>query len=1035
LAEETDVAPAPRSRLFVPQSLREDAAAFVGREWLLPQIASWLNTSTGKFLVITGEPGVGKSALCAWLAGAGPQPDDLGAQRTLSEIRTSLDAAYFCGQRLEGTSTDPRAFTQRLLKTLARNNPAFARAVLTVKPWGPLVQQDVGNNTGTIIGIQARHIWLTTSSTEAGFSAAIKEPIELMEIEAPHTRVTFLVDGLDEAMGSVTPSIVDLLGMMGDLPANVKILVTFKPERRVRLKLGLPEGTDEINLSGSTFRTANQDDVARYLRARTGTAQETFSPADAARLVRDATEASGGNFQYARHVLDEVERGDIGIDDVGRLPKTLHGLYGSYLDRILPNASRYGGSTEWLEKYQPLLGLLAVAQGPMPVNAMATALGLHPDEVNARIDDIQQIVTVEAGADTPDNARSVRLFHSSMADFLLTQETPDGSNRYHADPIRFHRRLITNYTRRYGGDWLSCDLYGLAHLPEHLRLCVSGSGDNVTAAELYDLLNDENYLAALRTRLRSPILAERAYHSALDLALERENWRVIDLFVRHLVAANEPLLSGLANATLVALHGKDRRQCARVLAALARADDLASRAAAVNAVRSIGLGEIRLFRDLVLEAPTDDLREMLAYAAYLEWIHGNTDLVRELLTTLVEEVRWWHPLRTERIVIFVVETAITIYSNQCHDRQVTEFVAHIWQLMIRKIPVLVRKPRTTDLLVSAAATVTLSRRVANAMLGADIQKPRAFFRSGEDDRELLLRARDLLRPEGDLIERFDDVRTLLHSKIVLLRIQAAIIIGVHALRSFPRIAPFLAEQYPQFTSQARLWHLCGFGALVPTSHDWTEFLAEHTRFMLENDRDLIASRDNGSLDRFNIALLPLGLAAGKAGVPMPVVGAALDRAIREDVDLAVSLVDSLGTVGIYYPSVALDQLRAVAACDDDRLTGALTAALANMGVLHQPAVEILLAETGRERLVGEVRARVDIRRAQQYIDRVGLFNNAVNQIVRHPVMREGLTMTSIQILATSRTRATYQRRYARAVVDLLRRHDYDLLRWAAEEAG
>lgn len=46
---------------------------FVGRDWMFEQIHTWLKGSeakrTGPFLVIIGDPGVGKSALMIELAG------------------------------------------------------------------------------------------------------------------------------------------------------------------------------------------------------------------------------------------------------------------------------------------------------------------------------------------------------------------------------------------------------------------------------------------------------------------------------------------------------------------------------------------------------------------------------------------------------------------------------------------------------------------------------------------------------------------------------------------------------------------------------------------------------------------------------------------------------------------------------------------------------------------------------------------------------------------------------------------------------
>ena len=62
--------------LAVPPEIARRASSFVGRGATLDAIAAWLNKpapATPWFLV-TGGPGSGKSALLAWLAGAGPTP-------------------------------------------------------------------------------------------------------------------------------------------------------------------------------------------------------------------------------------------------------------------------------------------------------------------------------------------------------------------------------------------------------------------------------------------------------------------------------------------------------------------------------------------------------------------------------------------------------------------------------------------------------------------------------------------------------------------------------------------------------------------------------------------------------------------------------------------------------------------------------------------------------------------------------------------------------------------------------------------------
>ena len=67
----TAVVVAPKGRDAVPGSVAELAARFAGRRWVLDEVAGWLDNGLERTLMITGEPGRGKTAIAAWLAGAG----------------------------------------------------------------------------------------------------------------------------------------------------------------------------------------------------------------------------------------------------------------------------------------------------------------------------------------------------------------------------------------------------------------------------------------------------------------------------------------------------------------------------------------------------------------------------------------------------------------------------------------------------------------------------------------------------------------------------------------------------------------------------------------------------------------------------------------------------------------------------------------------------------------------------------------------------------------------------------------------------
>ncbi|MDX9831225.1 MAG: hypothetical protein RBU35_13240, partial [Anaerolineae bacterium] len=66
----------PVPDLPIPRETLKAAADFVGRTWVLDEVELWQAHGAERMLLVTGEPGSGKTALAAWLAGGGPPPGD-----------------------------------------------------------------------------------------------------------------------------------------------------------------------------------------------------------------------------------------------------------------------------------------------------------------------------------------------------------------------------------------------------------------------------------------------------------------------------------------------------------------------------------------------------------------------------------------------------------------------------------------------------------------------------------------------------------------------------------------------------------------------------------------------------------------------------------------------------------------------------------------------------------------------------------------------------------------------------------------------
>ncbi|MFC8393084.1 hypothetical protein [Streptomyces sp. NPDC057238] len=998
------------------------ARDFTGREWLLPRIARWLDDPTSqKFLLVTGPPGVGKTALCAWLSGAGPVPDG-AAGELLRRIRKRWNSFQFCSRRLEGASIDPRSYVRRLATDLASSTPAYAHAVLrAISPPLTRVDINVGSNLGRVVGVHTDHLWITGRSIMDGFSESIKMPVELLAREAPDVNLAILVDGLDEALTGGGTSIPHLIASMSDLPGNVKVLISAKTDRRIRDLF--PNQTDVIDLADPGLEPYSRQDVLSFVERRLArelaSADHIWQPDRIAR-------AAGVNFQYARHLLDEMKSGN--IDNSPRIPEGLSQLYSSYLDQLIPESGEYGQGDAVLQNYLPLLELLSVVLAPIAVDRVALILDWPIQTVSTRIDELQQLI--EFGHENSD----IRFFHSSMAEFVGVSVLPDRTpNRYHAPAREMHAKIARSYVDRYSqgsggshGSWHEIDRYGLNYLAEHMR---SGIGVGLLEPDdLYDLAIDPEYRRA-QTATGSIDAMLQTATVALEHALESNSSSATAKLIEAFAIASEPQLHGLAANALSRMSPELRKD--EILRLLFRDE---TRQIALNAAYQLGFAAEELFQEMAL-TDHSELPRMVAYMAYLKWLQGEHEIVMRFTEKIAREVRIQAPRDARRRLAFLADVTIILYINLAHDYRLIQWADGLWwELLTRKLHVRKFNHRLIGAVVTSVAANTISQRLGEAVMVDAMQSPSVYFHGGQKPRELLGRAVDLLDPHSDLRGEYNLLAELLGSDIAFLRVIGAIVLSSHCSRSLHNLKEFLAERYTRLPPRARLWHLIAFGVLAPTETDWSPFVAWQTEYLLRNDRATIVSRDAGAMRSLNLVLLPLGLACGKAGAPMVVVETALRDALTvDDSEYAVALVEALGVVGIYYPDQTLSAFQLVPNTVGGAVGSKIIDSLAILNVLHPQAVDLFLEETGRGHLRMNVRSKVNVVNTRRIIDQVGFFNSAIYQAAHNPIMRERLTKPALRCLNESYSVKQFAKRYTRILLQLARDYDFHPGAWAAQE--
>jgi tetratricopeptide (TPR) repeat protein len=433
----------------LPTIIEERIDEFTGRTWLLPALLDWYEETDERMLLLTGEPGAGKSMLMAWLAGAGPAPQDGEASALLDRLRSQVKAAHFCVAA--SGSIAPEALASNMTEQLVANVPGFAEALAAsladLVTIAPSVWAETVHTGGTVTGVHIENLNLGDLGEELSFNRTLREPLQRLYQDGYDQKMLLLVDALDEAAtytGSI--DLVRLLSRLEDLPPEVRFLVSSGHDPAVLKHYREVPRLDLIQ---------DAPDILEDARAYASDRLSELDDRRRAWLAEHIARAAEGNFLYAHLVLADLLPHLPEVSDLEAfpLPHKLGGLYHSFLTRQL------GADEErWYSLYRPLLGLVAVAQGEGLTRSQLERITGKELEYPLRV--CGQVLEGQL----PEGP--FRVFHMSFAGFLL--DDPDNVD-YHVDAARSHAQIADYYWATHHPDWQTCDAYGLENLALHLH--------------------------------------------------------------------------------------------------------------------------------------------------------------------------------------------------------------------------------------------------------------------------------------------------------------------------------------------------------------------------------------------------------------------------------------------------------------------------------------------------------------------------------------------------------------------------------------
>lgn len=371
-------APAPlsgfiRVRQF-KELIEERTRHFIGRDFVFDAIDKIIARPDFRsgYLLIRGEPGIGKTALIGQLVKTRGYVHHFNI--ALQNIRSA------------------RAFLENVCAQL-----------LTRYGLGATLSEDDLRDSGHLVQLLAQ--------------AAQKQGAVPLVV---------LVDALDEAEDVGLPPSANRLYLPAVLPDGVFLVLTSREQIDYRLEVDRREDiylrdADPQNLED--VRNFIQDFVRRHGEVMAVHIRDWNVNED--EFIAMITEKSEGNFMYLVHVLDDIHQGRISsvtIDNIDKLPKGLRAYYQRHW-RSMRDQDR-----ERFERiYEPVLRFLATVREPVSTAMLQEWTELDPVRIGEVIEEWRPFLNEEA---SDDDEKRYRIYHASFQDFLANEGV--GLKPYHA---------------------------------------------------------------------------------------------------------------------------------------------------------------------------------------------------------------------------------------------------------------------------------------------------------------------------------------------------------------------------------------------------------------------------------------------------------------------------------------------------------------------------------------------------------------------------------------------------------------------------
>ena len=379
---------------------------FVGRQWIFRRVEAWLaDANASRVFWIIGAPGVGKTAIAAWLA-----------------AHNEAVAAFHLCRHGDVQKADPRRAIMSIAYQLSTQLPDY--------------QDRLNALNLEKIAREANAKMLFDTLVVQPLSGGFPEPGRVFAV---------LIDALDEATQGSRNELADLIaGEFDRAPKWLRLIITSRPEPEVLQPL---QGLTPYKLD--TGSAENEQDIRDFLALELKS--YTVERAVLADAVNKIAAMSGGVFLYVEWIRQELAQKRLSLYRLDDFPHGLTGIYSQFFSRQFPAVDAYRS------RISPALEVVVSALEPLQLQTISGVF---------QWDDYEQAeFCQEVGAMFPIVDGKVQPFHRSITDWLTDAGK---AASYYIEAGNGHRRLADFGWREYSGGIPAMSAYMTAHLPAHL---------------------------------------------------------------------------------------------------------------------------------------------------------------------------------------------------------------------------------------------------------------------------------------------------------------------------------------------------------------------------------------------------------------------------------------------------------------------------------------------------------------------------------------------------------------------------------------